>query len=75
MSTYSDRKKVDNICKQLRAYLESKDLVKYANTVLTTYACQTPPDLESALRVLNKIKGERLSLHSLCDLADRFLQL
>lgn len=60
MPHHSDRDKVDTVCKRLRVYLESKDLVKYANAVLTTYACQSPPDLESALRVLTRIKGKFL---------------
>lgn len=64
--SYSDHNKVDSICKRLRVYLEQKDLVKYANAILTTYACQSPPDLESALRVLTKIKGQLIGIHATC---------
>lgn len=58
----SDSDKIDTICKRLRKYLESKDLIKYANSILTTHACQRPPDLESALRVITQVKGESTTL-------------
>lgn len=53
--------KVDEICRRLRNHLESKDLIRFVNCILTTYACQRPPDLESALKVVARVKGEQVS--------------
>jgi elongator complex protein 1 len=49
--------KVNSICDALRQLLESQDLVKYVETILTTHACKQPPDYESGLRLLLQLQG------------------
>jgi elongator complex protein 1 len=51
--------KVNAICHQLRQHLQNKDLVSFANAIMTSYVCQQPPDLESALRVITAVKRRR----------------
>lgn len=50
--------KLNSTCDALRAQLESRGLVKYVDTILTTHVCKNPPDLEAGLRVLLQLKGE-----------------
>ena len=49
-------KKVNTVCCKLRECLQDKDLVTYANAIMTSYVCQQPQDLESALRVITAVK-------------------
>ena len=51
--------KVNAICQQLRQNLQNKDLVLFANAIMTSYVCQQPPDLESALKVITAGKRRR----------------
>ena len=50
------KSKVNTLCRSLRRCLEAKDLVAFANAILTTYVCQQPGDLESALQLITRIK-------------------
>jgi elongator complex protein 1 len=50
--------KVNPLCDALRRILESRDLVKYTETILTTHVCKLPPDYESGLRLLLQLQGE-----------------
>jgi len=61
---------VNSICDALRQLLESQDLVKYVETILTTHACKQPADYESALRLLLQLQSELSSHLTLSDLAD-----
>ena len=56
VSAYTD--KINGLCQSLRNVFESKDVLKYVNSILTTYVCQTPSDLESALLLISKVKGK-----------------
>lgn len=49
--------KVNAICDLLRAEIEQRDAVHYANTILTAHVRKKPPDHESALKVLTELKG------------------
>lgn len=49
--------KVNSICDALRQLLESQDLVKYVETILTTHVCKQPADYESGLRLLLQLQG------------------
>lgn len=44
----------------MRAVFDLGSMSKYANTILTTYVCQVPADLEAALQLISKIKGKLL---------------
>jgi elongator complex protein 1 len=54
--------KVNTVCDAVRAIVEERDLVKYVETILTTHVSKSPPDYESALRVMLQLQGmlERL---------------
>lgn len=41
----------------MRKELESRDLEKYINSILTAYVVKRPPDLEAGLRVLLRLRG------------------
>lgn len=49
--------KVNIICDAVRGVLESKDSKKYLQSIITTYVKKSPPELESALNFLAKLKG------------------
>jgi elongator complex protein 1 len=49
--------KVNTICDAVREILESKDSKKYLQSIITTYVKKSPPELESALNFLAKLKG------------------
>ena len=51
-------KKVDNVCKAIRDTLIILDEDRYQNSVLTTFVKQTPPDLESSMKMIREIKGK-----------------
>lgn len=48
--------KVNDICTAVRRELESRDLVKYTQTIMTSYVRMTPPDVEASLNLLHKLK-------------------
>lgn len=48
--------KVNTVCCKLRGCLQDKGLVIYANAIMTSYVCQQPQDLGSALRVITAVK-------------------
>jgi elongator complex protein 1 len=39
-------------------------MIKYVDTILTTHVCKDPPDLESGLRVLLRLKSKCFSVRS-----------
>ena len=41
----------------MRKELESRDMEKYINSILTAYVVKRPPDLEAGLRVLLQLRG------------------
>ncbi|KAG2015494.1 pol II transcription elongation factor [Coprinopsis cinerea AmutBmut pab1-1] len=47
---------VARICDAVRGELEKRDLKKYINTILTAHVVKTPPDYESALAELHRLK-------------------
>ncbi|CAG8606102.1 2620_t:CDS:2, partial [Scutellospora calospora] len=49
--------KVNTICDAVRAVLKSMDTKIYLQSIITSYVRKTPPDLESALNLLAKLKG------------------
>ncbi|KAF8340348.1 IKI3 family-domain-containing protein [Cantharellus anzutake] len=53
-----DTPKINDLCDAIRSYLEAKDLVGYINSVLTAYVVKTPPELESALGSLARLKAQ-----------------
>lgn len=55
---FSSTGKVNAICDALRKLLESQDLVKYVETILTTHACKQPPDYESGLQLLLQLQSK-----------------
>lgn len=52
--------KVNLLCREIRASLENQK-IKYAETIMTTYVKQSPPDLESALSYISLLKQENFS--------------
>lgn len=48
--------KVNEICTAVRKELEGRDLVKYTQTIMTSYVRMTPPDVEASLNLLHKLK-------------------
>ncbi|KAJ2850062.1 putative elongator complex protein 1, partial [Coemansia erecta] len=44
--------KATRVCQMLRPVLQKTDAQKYMPTILTTFVCQTPPDIPAALRLL-----------------------
>jgi elongator complex protein 1 len=54
----ANHEKLNSTCDALRAELESRGMVRYVDTILTTHVCKSPPDLEAGLRVLLQLKGE-----------------
>ena len=51
--------KAGRICMALRNVLQQLDQVTYATCLVTSFACQQPPDYEAALGVVKRIKGVR----------------
>ncbi|RIA90959.1 IKI3 family-domain-containing protein, partial [Glomus cerebriforme] len=54
--------KVNSICDAIRGILESLDFKKYLQSIITTFVKKSPPELESALNFLAKLKDQDLSL-------------
>ncbi|KZS97891.1 IkappaB kinase complex, IKAP component [Sistotremastrum niveocremeum HHB9708] len=50
--------RIAHICDRLRLELESRDIRKYVNTILTTHVVKTPPDYESGLLLLLRLRDE-----------------
>ncbi|KAE9404784.1 IKI3-domain-containing protein [Gymnopus androsaceus JB14] len=53
---------ISKISDALREELEQKDLKTYVNTILTAHVIKTPPDHESALSLLLRLKGAEPAL-------------
>lgn len=49
--------KINEVCDLVRKELEKRDVFHFANTILTGHVRKSPPDYESALRVLVELKG------------------
>ncbi|KAH8994552.1 Elongator complex protein 1 [Lactarius akahatsu] len=47
---------ISELCDSVRKELESRDLEKYINSILTAYVVKRPPDLEAGLRVLLQLR-------------------
>ncbi|KAJ2511635.1 putative elongator complex protein 1 [Coemansia sp. RSA 2049] len=45
--------KTTTVCRRLRSALQDTNDAKYLPTILTTFMCETPADIASALRLLN----------------------
>ncbi|KAF8661467.1 hypothetical protein AX16_001304 [Volvariella volvacea WC 439] len=48
--------KIATLCDAIRGELERVNLVKYINSILTAYVVKSPPDHESALNVLHRLR-------------------
>jgi elongator complex protein 1 len=48
---------ISELCDSVRKELESRDMEKYINSILTAYVVKRPPDLEAGLRVLLQLRG------------------
>ncbi|SSD58387.1 probable Elongator complex protein 1 [Saccharomycodes ludwigii] len=57
----SSKSKVNKICKaMLEVFLSKKEyMTKYLQPIITAYACQKPPDLKSALALIEDISDEQ----------------
>ncbi|KAF8318502.1 IkappaB kinase complex, IKAP component [Clavulina sp. PMI_390] len=47
---------INQICDEVRTKLLQRDLKTYVNSILTSYAVRSPPDLEAALRLLAQLQ-------------------
>jgi elongator complex protein 1 len=50
--------KINKICDAVRTELDSVSLLKYVDSILTAHVVKNPPDYESALRMLHRLKGQ-----------------
>ena len=57
--------KVNRVCEGLRTLMLTMDADKYMRSILTTYVCQDPPDLEAALLLIKKSEGDAKKLDSM----------
>ena len=48
---------IADLCDAIRLELESKDLTRFVNSILTAYVVKTPPDHESGLALLLRLRG------------------
>lgn len=56
---YSADSKVNKICRAVLSVLEKKEYFnKYLQTVITTYACQKPPNLVDALKLIGSFDSQ-----------------
>ncbi|KAI6112013.1 pol II transcription elongation factor [Pisolithus croceorrhizus] len=53
-------KTISNVCDAIRLELQTKDLSKYVNSILTAYVVKTPPDYEAGLALLLHLRGTYL---------------
>ncbi|KAI6007771.1 pol II transcription elongation factor [Pisolithus orientalis] len=49
-------KTISDVCDAVRFELQTKDLRKYVNSILTAYVVKTPPDYESGLTLLLQLR-------------------
>lgn len=61
---YRTATKINEVCDLVRKELEKRDVFHFANTILTGHVRKSPPDYESALRVLVELKGPSSSTFS-----------
>ncbi|KAI6009884.1 pol II transcription elongation factor [Pisolithus marmoratus] len=50
-------KTISNVCDTVRLELQTKDLSKYVNSILTAYVVKMPPDYEAGLALLLHLRG------------------
>lgn len=50
-------KTIIDVCDVIRCEIETKDLSKYVNSILTAYVVKTPPDCEAGLALLLRLRG------------------
>ncbi|CAE6502632.1 unnamed protein product [Rhizoctonia solani] len=51
-----DAQEITGICDRLRGELEQRGLARYVQSILTAHVVKTPPDVESALKVLHTLR-------------------
>ncbi|CAE6477418.1 hypothetical protein ACGC1H_007622 [Rhizoctonia solani] len=51
-----DAQEITTICDRLRSELEQRGLAQYVQSILTAHVVKTPPDVESALKVLHTLR-------------------
>ncbi|KAJ1302839.1 hypothetical protein OPQ81_003142 [Rhizoctonia solani] len=51
-----DAQEITSICDKLRTELEQRGLARYVQSILTAHVVKTPPDVESALKVLHTLR-------------------
>ena len=49
---------IGQVCDAVGAELSTLSLTKYVNSILTAYVVKTPPDHESGLALLLRLRGE-----------------
>ena len=52
-----DTEKLAEYCDAVRKELESRDLARYVNSILTAFVVKRPPDHEAALSLLHRLRG------------------
>ncbi|KAJ1724334.1 putative elongator complex protein 1 [Coemansia erecta] len=50
--------KVSRVCRALRSVLQAANDPRFMQTILTTFVCQTPPDIAAALQLLAPLSAE-----------------
>ena len=55
--TMQDTEKLAGYCDAVRIELESRDLARYVNSILTAFVVKRPPDHEAALSLLHRLRG------------------
>ena len=55
--TMQDTEKLTGYCDAVRTELESRDLARYVNSILTAFVVKRPPDHEAALSLLHRLRG------------------
>ena len=61
---------IAKVCDAVGAELVNMDLTKYVNSILTAYVVKTPPDHESGLALLLRLRG-KMSVFSMNILSNR----
>ena len=62
------------LCDSIRLELEAKDITRYINSILTAYVVKTPPDHESALQLLLRLRGECVWFFKACVRSRTFVE-
>ncbi|KAJ2781720.1 putative elongator complex protein 1 [Coemansia interrupta] len=57
-ATTETNDKVSRVCQALRSVLQAADDPRFMQTILTTFVCQTPPDIAAALQLLAPLSAE-----------------